>query len=152
RLVSVSEAHVGGRPDVESTHGGSMASAVTSTRMPVAPANLVDYRRAQQFHGLAGVTTGGHKLNRTGTPERLLGEEVTWNSFGLLGVAPALGRGFEASDDQPGAPPVVVLSAGLWQARFGSDDGIVGRTVMLDNTSYQVIGVMPADFTPVMQF
>src|SRR5262249_30022980 len=123
-----------------------------SSRISVAPANLVDYSRAMQFQGLAGVATVGHNLTGVGTPERLLGEEVTWNYFPVLGAAPALGRIFDPSEDQPGAPHVVILSAGLWQARFGSDDQIVGRTVILDNTPHQVVGVMPASFTPAMQY
>ena len=120
--------------------------------MSVAPASLVDYQRAKQFHGLAGLSTVGHNFTGAGTPERLLGEEVTWNYFSVLGAAPALGRVFDPSEDRPDAPRVVILSAGLWQARFGSDQGIVGRTMTLDDTPYQVVGVMPAAFTPVMQY
>jgi len=152
RLVSLWEGQVGGRPDVESSHGASIAHDVAAARMVVAPANLVDYRRAQLFQALAGVTTVGHNLTGAGTPERLLGEEVTWNYFAVLGATPALGRVFDPAEDQPGAPPVVILSTGLWQARFGSDDRIVGRTVTLDNTPYQVVGLMPAGFTPVTQY
>ncbi len=151
RLVSLWEGQVGGRPDVETSHGASIAHDVATTRIVVAPANLVDYRRAQLFHGLAGVAGVGHNLTGAGTPERLLGEEVTWNYFSVLGATPALGRVFDPGEDRPGAN-VVILSRGLWQARFGSDDQIVGRTVMLDNTPYQVVGVMPASFTPVTQY
>ena len=145
------EGQVGGRPDVETSHGASIAHDVAPTRIAVAPANLVDYRRAQLFHGLAGVAGVGHNLTGAGTPERLLGEEVTWNYFSVLGATPALGRVFDPGEDRPGAN-VVILSRGLWQARFGSDDRIVGRTVTLDNTPYQVVGVMPASFTPVTQY
>ncbi|HKV98508.1 MAG TPA: ABC transporter permease, partial [Vicinamibacterales bacterium] len=152
RLVSLWEAHVGGRPDNETSHGASIAHDVSANRTAVAPANLVDYRRAQLFHGLAGLTTVGHNLTGAGTPERLLGEEVTANYFSVLGAAPALGRVFDPAEDRPGAPGAVMLSAGLWQTRFGSDDQIVGRTVTLDNTPYQVVGVMPAGFTPVSQY
>ena len=151
RLVSLWEGQVGGRPDVETSHGASIAHDVAPTRIAVAAANLVDYRRAQFFHGLAGVAGVGHNLTGAGTPERLLGEEVTWNYFSVLGATPALGRVFDPSEDRPGAN-VVILSRGLWQARFGSDDQIVGRTVTLDNTPYQVVGVMPASFTPVTQY
>ena len=103
RLVSLWEGQVGGRPDVETSHGASIAHDVTPTRIAVAPANLVDYRRAQLFHGLAGVAAVGHNLTGAGTPERLLGEEVTWNYFSVLGATPALGRVFDPSEDRPGA-------------------------------------------------
>jgi putative ABC transport system permease protein len=153
RLVSLWEGHVGAPPAQETSHGGTLAHDVAPTRIAVAPANLVDYQRgARAFSGLAGVTTVGHNLTGAGTPERLLGEEVTWNYFGVLGAAPAMGRTFDPSEDRPGAPQVVILSTGLWQSRFGSDDRILSRTITLDNTAYEVVGVMPADFTPAMQF
>jgi putative ABC transport system permease protein len=75
------------------------------------------------FQALAGVTTVGHNLTGAGTPERLLGEEVTWNYFSVLGAAPTLGRVFDPSEDRPGAH-VVISQPGLWQTRFGSDDEI----------------------------
>ena len=153
RLVSVWEGLVGGPPDQESSHGASIAHDAAPARTAVAPANLMDYRRATRaLAEIAGVTTVGHNLTGAGTPDRLIGEEVTSNYFAVLGAAPALGRTFDPVEDQPGAPPVVILSAGLWQSRFGSDDRIVGRAITLDNTPYVVVGVMPADFTPVMQF
>ncbi|MFI5177682.1 MAG: ADOP family duplicated permease [Vicinamibacterales bacterium] len=153
RLVSLWEGRVGGTPDEETSRGASIAHDATPARIAVAPANLADYRRGSTaFAGLAGVTTVGRNLTGAGMPERLLGEDVTANYFNVLGAAPAIGRTFDPSEDQPGASPVVILSAGLWQSRFGSDDRIIGRTITLDNASYQVIGVMPAGFTPAMQF
>jgi putative ABC transport system permease protein len=153
RLVSLFEARVGASPANESTRGASIAHDAGSSRMVVAPANLGDYARlTSQFGGLAGVNTVGRNLTGAGTPERLLGESVTWNYFNVLGIAPALGRAFDPAEDREGAPPVAIISHGLWQSRFGTDDHIVGRTLVLDNTSYQIVGVMPADFTPAMQF
>jgi putative ABC transport system permease protein len=153
RLVSLWEGRVGAAPEQDSSHGSSLAHDVPATRMVVAPANLVDYRRVSQyFTGLAGVATVGHNLTGAGTPERLLGEEVTSNYFAVLGVSPAIGRTFDPREDQPGAAPVAIISAGLWQARFGMDERILGRTIALDNTPYEVIGVMPADFTSATQF
>src|SRR5262249_13187157 len=66
--------------------------------------------------------------------------------FDVLGVAPALGRAIEPSDDRPGAPHVAVISYGLWQRRFGRDSGIVGRDVLLNGDKYTVVGVMPRRF------
>ena len=68
---------------------------------------------------------------------RKLSAAMPWNYFSVLGAAPALGRAFDPSEDRPGAPHVVILSRGLWQARFGSDQEILGRAVTLDNTPYQ---------------
>ena len=64
----------------------------------------------------------------------------------MLGVAPQLGRTFTDGEDQPGRDHVVILSHDLWERRFGSDPGIVGRTVRLNREDYTVAGVMPADF------
>jgi len=152
RLVSLWEANIGAPPAQQSTTGSSIAAVSTPRRVVVAPANVVDYQRAQGFSALAGVTTVGRNLTGAGTPERLLGEAVTWNYFAVLGATPAIGRPFDRDDDRPGASPVAVISAGLWQARFGSDQAIVGRTITLDNLPHEIIGVMPADFTPAMQF
>src|SRR5262249_54174279 len=133
RLVSLWEGHVGAAPDEDRSRGTSIAHDVASTRTAGAPAHLVDYRRlSSYFTGLAGVASVGHNLTGAGTPERLLGEEITSNYFAVLGVAPAMGRVFDPREDQPGGPPVVIISAGLWQARFGMDDRILGRTITLD--------------------
>lgn len=79
-------------------------------------------------------------------PEAIHYAAVTPNYFSIFGAAPELGRGFEANEDQPGRNHVVVLSHGLWTRRFGSDAGILGRTVRLNRQDYTVIGVMGQDF------
>jgi predicted permease len=79
-------------------------------------------------------------------PEKVHASEVSWNLFPTLGVEPALGRGFTASDDQPSANATVVLSWGLWQRRFGGDPSILNRTIHLDAQPHAVIGIMPSWF------
>jgi putative ABC transport system permease protein len=79
-------------------------------------------------------------------PELLTGQRVSAGYFHVLGITPALGRGFTAADDQPGAPLVVVLSHELWQRRFGADPAILGRAVRLDDDNHLVVGVMPRGF------
>ena len=66
--------------------------------------------------------------------------------FDVFEVRPALGRVFTPEEDQPGAAPVAVLSHEVWKKRFGSDPNIVGRSLILDQRSYQVIGVMGPEF------
>ena len=82
-------------------------------------------------------------------PESLLGEQVTREYFEVAGTWPAIGRGFEASDDVPNAPRVVILSHGLWTRRYGADPAVVGRSIPINGESHEVIGVMPTGFTPV---
>jgi predicted permease len=67
--------------------------------------------------------------------------------FSTLGVKPILGRIFGSDDDQVGAAPVVILSGGLWQRKFGSSPAIIGKSLTLNGTSWQVVGVMPTSFT-----
>jgi putative ABC transport system permease protein len=79
-------------------------------------------------------------------PEKLDNAEVSWNLFSTLGVEPALGRGFNAADDNPAANGTAVLSWSLWKRRFGGNPGIVNQTVYIDSKPYTVIGIMPAWF------
>ena len=89
--------------------------------------------------------------NLTGieTPERLTGIQVAAGYFQALGVDPARGRAF-AEREVDTLAPVVVLSHDLWQRRFGADPAIVGRTISLDDSPYEVIGVLPADYQPLV--
>jgi predicted permease len=92
------------------------------------------------------VPMSGVSVNLAGSdvPENVTGARVGWDFFRLLGVAPAIGRGFLPDEDRPGSDGVVVLSDGLWRRRFGADRGIIGREIRIDGVPRQVIGVMPA--------
>ena len=83
-------------------------------------------------------------------PERFDGQRVSAGYFHVLGVPPALGRDFQASDDRRSGPNVVILGDGLWRRRFGADTAIVGRLITLDEKSYTVIGVLPRGFEHVL--
>ncbi|HKO96758.1 MAG TPA: ABC transporter permease [Pyrinomonadaceae bacterium] len=107
-------------------------------------ANFLDWRSQNQTFEKMG-TYRGWSTNLTGndTPERIQGYLLTANFLDVLGVAPALGRGFAPDEDQPGKAPVVILSYDLWQRRFGGDPSIVGKSITLNSISRTVIGVMP---------
>jgi len=79
-------------------------------------------------------------------PEKIHGIYCSWNLLSTLGVQPALGRNFVASDESLKAPKTVMLSWGLWKRRFGGDPSIVNRTVDINGGPSTVIGVMPAWF------
>jgi predicted permease len=81
-----------------------------------------------------------------GVPEELPALAVTNRFPAVLGVQPAIGRPFTASDDDPGSERAVILSDGYWKSRFGGDRSILGRRIMLDGHAHQVIGVMPPSF------
>src|SRR5262245_17531037 len=79
--------------------------------------------------------------------EVVWGELVSGNYFDVMGVKPALGRGFLPEEDRtPNARPVVVISHSLWQGRFNSDQGVVGKAVYLNGLPFTVVGVMPESF------
>jgi putative ABC transport system permease protein len=85
-------------------------------------------------------------LDGRGDPQRLALSGVSDSFFRTLGATPMLGRAFEAADDLPNAPRVVILSYGLWSSRFGSDRTVLGSVVTIDEAPYTVAGVMPPDF------
>ncbi|MCA1577498.1 MAG: ABC transporter permease [Acidobacteria bacterium] len=112
-----------------------------------APANYVDWKtQTQSFEDMAASAESTFNLTGDGDPERVTAYKVTANFFPLFGVPPALGRGFTADDDRPGAQKVAVLSHALWQTRYGSDPQIVNRDIQLNGEKYTVVGVMPAGF------
>lgn len=82
----------------------------------------------------------------SGDPERYLGATVSWTLFHLLGVTPVVGRDFTASDDVPGAEPVVLLSHDIWERRYQKDAAIAGRAIIINGRPHTVIGVMPPKF------
>ena len=91
-----------------------------------------------------GITTA--TLTGRGDPVRLDGAQVSPDTFAMLGVRPALGRPFERRDEVGGADPVVILSHGLWQRRFGADPDIIGGIVTLEDLDRTVVGVMSSRF------
>lgn len=81
-----------------------------------------------------------------GLPEKIDAGWVSWNFFHILGVQPAIGRAFTASDDSASASATVILMDSLWRRRFNADPAIVGSQIWLDARPYTVIGVMPSWF------
>jgi putative ABC transport system permease protein len=83
------------------------------------------------------------------TPELVYGLRVTRNFFEVLGTGPFLGRSFSPEEDRPNRWHVVVLSYPFWLRQFAGNPNIVGQTILLDQVSFQVIGVLPKDFEPL---
>ncbi len=119
---------------------------------------FTDYReRNQTFSSIAAYSSLGQNLTGRGEPERINVTYVTADFFTALGVAPQRGRTFSAQEDQlqpnaqlsdesPPANQAVILSHRLWQSRFAGDTTIIGQSLLLNGTSHQVVGVMPANF------
>ena len=116
-------------------------------RNVVSPGNLSDWTKQKSlFQSVAAYSNRSFNLTGMGEPLRVEGELVSANFFGTLEVAPPLGRAFAPEEDRAGAPRVVVMSGGLWRSQFASDPQILGKKLLLDGESYEVIGVMPSRF------
>ena len=114
--------------------------------------------RHDLFAGVAGFHGDAAKLGTGLATTQVYGERVTSNYFDVLGIRPALGRTFVASDDVPEAAPVVVVSDGFWRTRLGGDPNAIGSTLVFragmsmndtylqQRRAYTIVGVMPAGF------
>ncbi len=109
--------------------------------------NFLDWRdQNKTFQGMAGMRSLNVNLTGDGDPEEIRIASVSPNFFLLMGVNPALGRSFTAEEEQPGRDRIVILSHGLWQRRFGADQGILNKTISLNGESSVIVGVMPPGF------
>jgi putative ABC transport system permease protein len=118
--------------------------------LPVDAGSFWDWQRATQsvaqmamvspFQGYI-VSSEAGKL-----PEQIDAAWCTGNFLSLLGVQPALGRGFTDGDDRPGATATAVISSGFWKRRYGANPAVVGKTIMLNAKPYTIIGVLPPSF------
>jgi predicted permease len=110
------------------------------------PAEWNEWRRSNTvFTDIAATDPGQVTLSGDGDPEELAGRRVTGNLWTVLGAQPLLGRVFTEEEDKQGVR-VAVISYGLWQRRFGGSRDALGRTIILNDTPYEVIGVMPREF------
>ena len=116
-------------------------------RAQVSAATYLDWRnQTTTFESLAVWRYKGFTLRTENDAERLTTVDVSPVLFTVLGFAPELGRAFTPEEELPGAPKTVILSHAAWMRRFGQDPSVLGRTLMLDDVSYQIVGVMPRAF------
>ncbi len=112
---------------------------------PVLPFNFRSWKQSSRaFTELAAIRRRRVILTQSGEPVELNAESVSPNLFRLLGLQVPRGRAFLPGDDSPGKEHVALLSEKIWHDRFGSDPGILGRAITLDDQQYEVIGVAPA--------
>jgi predicted permease len=101
-------------------------------------------RQSELFEALSFESATKAAVAMDGYPERIPGKLVTADYFQVFRVKPQIGRTFARGEDQPGAPPVVVLSHAFWQTQFASDPGVLNRDLVLDGQPHKIIGVLPA--------
>ena len=109
--------------------------------------NFRDWKRENQTFSAMAISRGtGFSLVGAGEAERVTGQFVTADFFSVLGVKPLLGRDFSPGEDEPGSGPVALISEDLWRRKFGSSQDALGRGLTLDDKSYTIAGVIPANF------
>jgi putative ABC transport system permease protein len=109
--------------------------------------NYVDWRsQSHAFESLEATRGATITLTGAGEPERLNARMLTAPLLPLLGVDALIGRTFRADEDRAGGAPVVVLSYGLWQRRFGGASDVLGKPIDLDSRPYTIVGVLPSGF------
>ena len=133
------------------TRGGDLPELLPSS----SAAHVVYEEGSRSFDALALYQTWQGSLNSGGgSPDWVDIVTVTRSLFDVLRVPAALGRTFTSEEDRRGGPHVAVISHALWRQRFGADPAVIGRTITLDGTAREVVGVMPSGFafpTPATQ-
>lgn len=119
----------------------------TNNKAPFSLPDFLDHRdQNQTLEQVAAFGNIGLSLSGIERTDQLQGQRVSANLFQLLGVDAAYGRLMLPADDEPGQRHVVVLTHECWQRRFGGDPTIVGKPLILNGESYEVIGIAPRDF------
>ena len=117
------------------------------TRFSVSPANYLDWRKQNDVFESISVFSGRNlRISGGNRPQSLLATISDADFFKVLRSKPAVGRLFTSDECQPGRDTVIVLSHAFAQSHFGSSAAAIGKQLQLNDRSFQVIGVMPADF------
>jgi predicted permease len=117
-------------------------------KAPISYLNFLDWQlQSQTFSSMSIYRNQDYNFTGGERPERLSGSMISADFFRTLGTHAVIGRDFAASDDHPGAAPVVILGGGLWKRRFGASPSVLGRVITLNGKPYTVIGVVPPEFT-----
>ncbi len=103
-------------------------------------------KQARLFEGFTAMVPQSVNLTGKSEPQRVRGGFVSDNFFKLIAVEPATGRGFNPGDDALSAEPVCVLQHETWQSVFGGDPRIVGKSIVLNNAPFTVVGILPRGF------
>jgi hypothetical protein len=111
-------------------------------RIGASPANFLDWRdRVETVEGLSAFWSGDFNLTGGDRPERVVAARVSPGFLTLLGVEPELGRDLQTSTREADQERTVVLSHQLWQRRYGAGLDVLGRTVLIDDEEFTVVGV-----------
>ena len=117
------------------------------TDLNMSPSNYFIYReQGKTLQDIGMYQSDSVSVTGVAEPEQVRAMRVTDGTLPLLGIPPLLGRTFTKEDDSPGTPETVILSYGYWRHKFGGDPSVIGKTLIVDGKSQQIIGVMPQRF------
>ncbi|MGB6462447.1 MAG: ABC transporter permease [Candidatus Acidiferrum sp.] len=109
--------------------------------------NFRDWQKDNRsFSAMGAYRPYSYNLTGLGEAEQLRAVLVTSDFFSALGVIPAAGRSFAPGEDEIGAPPIAMISAGFWKRKFGGSPDAVGKSLTLDGKSFTIVGVIPPSF------
>jgi putative ABC transport system permease protein len=124
------------------------STGIEEEKSPFSIPDFIDFQSQNEtFQEMTAFAEYGVNLTENGDPERIQGIRISANAFKMFGVNAAIGRTLVPEDDKLTSERVVVLTYGLWQRRFGSDTGVIGRTLTFNNDNYTVVGILPPSFT-----
>ena len=122
------------------------ATAAEFPEASISYPNFLDWQqRSRSFESMAAYREDNFNLTGQSSPERLRGEMVSAAMFPVLRVNPALGRTFTSDEDRKGAAPVVLLTTRYWKTRFGGSASVIGRSLVLNERLFTIIGIVPSD-------
>jgi len=99
------------------------------------------------FEQVAIAIGGNYNLTGRGEPERVGVIRVSSNLLPMFGARPALGRLLTPDEDWPGRPTTAVLTDGIWTRRFGRDPHMIGKSIIINGQTYEVVGILPQSFS-----
>jgi putative ABC transport system permease protein len=109
----------------------------------LSPAEYEDIKTSQTFAHTAAFDLGNRNVSGGDVPERVFTALLVDDLFPVIGMTPALGRGFTRDEFAPNGPRVAIISHRLWHSRFGADPGILSRTIRIGGETAAIVGVMP---------
>jgi predicted permease len=114
---------------------------------PISYPNFLDWQReARSFQQMGAYMWQGYDLTSPGTPEHLLGKEISSGFFSTLGVNLTLGREFSPQEDRHGGTPVAIISDRVWRNRFDGSPSVLGKSVTLNGADFTIVGILPPGF------
>jgi putative ABC transport system permease protein len=117
-------------------------------RGTASPAEFLDWRDVNHsFAELSGWRSLLFTITGSGNAEQVHGSQVTGNFFRMLGVGPVIGRDFSSEDEKPGREQVAILTYALWRRHYGGDSSVIGKSILLDEKPYTIIGILPRSFS-----